>query len=95
MSFKKNYYTRLDVSTTSFDVFCSWNFNSAGLILINESSTTGDVIEYSFDGTTVHGSLDPDLPSNALAFNNRHECEIFFRRQSAGSNVVVRIEAWA
>lgn len=93
---KFNFFDRRAVSSTNFeDNKFSWSFISAGIILENESTTSGDVLEYSFDAETVHGTLDPDLPTAALAFNNRHESKIYIRRQSAGSAVTVRVEAWA
>jgi hypothetical protein len=94
---KHNFFNKASVSTTSFaDCAVSWDFISAGFMLLNESSTAADIIEYSFDGgETVHGDLSPSLPSAGLGFDNRHENAIYFRRKTAGVAVSVRIEAWA
>jgi hypothetical protein len=59
------------------------------------TSATGIVIQYSFDGgTTVHGELSPDDSSSGVVFDNRHECAIKFRLKTASSPGTARIEAW-
>ena len=92
---KFNFYDRFSVTTTDFaDFKRSWDFKSAGVLLLNESSTTSDIIQYSFDGSTLHGELRPNTPAAGLAFDNRTESSLYFRLATAGSGVVVRIEAW-
>jgi hypothetical protein len=59
--------------------------------LLNEG--TG-VIEYSFNGTTVHGDLTPGTPSQGLFFDNRRVSAIWFRMAS-GIACTVRVEAWS
>jgi len=50
---------------------------------------SGGPVEYSFNGTTLHGDMTLSLPSQSLIFFDRAVCGIWFR----GSGVV-RIEAW-
>lgn len=93
---KFNFFDEVSVATTDFaDKYIHWNFISAGLLLLNESLVSGDIIEYSFDGTTVHGNLDPDLPSAGISRDSSHESAIYFRLKTAGSAVTVRVEVWA
>jgi hypothetical protein len=91
-----NYFNKVHVSTTNFsDRQVTWTFNSAGILLLNESTVAGRVLEYSFNGTDVHGDLDPTLPSAGIAFDNRHESRVYLRLKTAGASVICRIEAWA
>lgn len=63
----------------------------AGFSLMNESNF---VIEYSFNGNTLHGDLTPGLPSAAIIFDNRSVSKIWFRAPDGG-DPIVRVEAWA
>lgn len=94
---KFNFFDKVSVSTTSFaDCAISWDFVSAGFSLLNESTTAGRIIEYSFDGgNTVHGDLDPSLPSAGVVYDARHESKIYLRLKTAGAPVIVRVEVWA
>lgn len=57
-------------------------------------SNEGDkIVEYSFDGKTVHGDMTPNKPSAFLKFNGRIINKIYFRLKEAGSTIV-RVEAW-
>lgn len=92
---KYNYFDKILVSTTAFeDHPVVWDFVSSGIILINETGTSGHIIEYSFDGETLHGDLDPDLESAYLTFTHRHECKVWFRLKTVGQTATVRVEAW-
>jgi len=69
-------------------------FSTQGVMFFNESGA--GVVEYSFNGTTVHGELDPTLPSRALSFDNRVISLIWFRiKPGSFGPVVVRVDAWA
>jgi hypothetical protein len=93
---KYNFFDRVSVSTTNFDNHVVyWTFNSTGIVLVNETETSGRIVEYSFNGTDVHGDLDPDLATSGLAFDNRRETRIWFRLKTAGGAASVRIETWA
>lgn len=89
-----NFFDKLQVSSTSFDVDVQWNFISTGIALMVEAESVEDVVQYSFDGETVHGDMTPGKPSEAIIFDNRHQNHIWFRRESAGAPVLVRVEAW-
>jgi len=97
-----NFYEKITVTSTTFgeeadgyqpDAFIS--FHSTSLMLLNEGTLLTSVIEYSFNGNTVHGELDPTLPSRGLTFDNRRVSSIWFRVKSGSSGpVIVRVDAW-
>lgn len=89
-----NFFEKFAVSSTSFDVLARWNFNSQGIALMVESNDSDDVVQYSFDGETVHGDMTPLLPSEAVMYDYRAQNKIWFRRATPGSPVTVRVEAW-
>lgn len=89
-----NFFEKFDVSSTSFDVLASWNFISVGIALMVESNNSDDIIQYSFDGETVHGDMRPLFPSEAIIFDNRAQSKVWFRRATPGDAVTVRVEAW-
>ena len=90
----KNFFEKIGVVSTSFsDHSYSWDFISQGLSIVAESTNCTDVIEYSFNGDTVHGDLTPGF-SGAFIWDDRRECKIFFRRKTEGNSVVVRLEVW-
>ena len=98
---KTDFYTKLSVSATDFgndsvdgqqpDIFIK--FSPTCVMFLNENST--QVVEYSFDGITVHGELDPSLPSKGICFDNRRISYVWFRVKSGSSGpITVRIDAW-
>jgi hypothetical protein len=53
------------------------------------------VVEFSFNGTTVHGELGSGLHNVSLEFNNRVIGLVWFRVQSGSSGTVnVNVDAW-
>lgn len=91
-----NYHMKVSISTDDFaDMYLAWDFVSAGVLLLVESTTAGDIIEYSFDGVYTHGDLSPGFGSAGIIFDSRHECGVFLRRKTAGAAVSVRVDAWA
>lgn len=60
-----------------------------GLLMIMAS---GDPVEYSFNGTTVHGKMTLSTDSSKLQFDHRRVSHIWFRSTGTG---VVEIHAWA
>ena len=89
-----NFFDKLSVSSASFDDNkTSWDFTSQGFSIVIESSNASDVIEYSFDGTELHGDLTPGF-SGIMIWDDRRQNKIWFRRKTAGSAVIVRVEAW-
>lgn len=85
------YFNRITVSNASFNVTAdvTFGFSNPSFSLINEG--TG-VIEYSFDGSTVHGDLTSSTPSAALIFNQRSFGSVWFRLKS-GATSDLRVEA--
>ena len=65
-------------------------FPTQGLIFNNEGS--GGIIEYSFNGNTIHGELTASGNRQTIIFNNRVASLIWFRAQSGSA--VVSVEAW-
>ncbi len=99
-----NYFQKVSVTATTFgggsvdgyqpDMVIT--FTSQSAIFLNEA-TTG-VVEYSFNGTTVHGELDGSTGSltKMLTFNNRVISKIWFRVKSGSSGpMTVSVRAWA
>jgi len=99
-----NYYQSLSITATTFagntidgyqpDAVIT--FPSYGLILTNE--TSGEIVEYSFNGTTVHGQLDGTATSTTriMSFLNRQVSCIWFRVKTGSSGTVnVTVTAWA
>lgn len=92
----KNFFAKLEISSTTFTSAqrAKWDFNSVGIALLVESNDSTDVVQYSFDGESVHGDLTPLLPSEGIVFDNRYENTVWFRRATPGDAVTVRVEAW-
>jgi hypothetical protein len=70
-------------------------FPTAGLIFTNE--TSGQVVEYSFNGQTVHGQLDGTSTSTTriMTFLNRPVCCIWFRLKSGSAGPAsITTTAW-
>lgn len=102
-----NYYRSLSVNWTQFGAPDGYTaadgygpdlvitFPTYGIIFTNES--TGQVIEYSFNGTTVHGVLDGTATSTTrvVTFLNRPISLIWFRLKSgSGGPATVTVTAW-
>lgn len=76
------------------DVFIT--FQTQGLSFINYGTNATDIVEYSFNGTTVHGDMIPYTPSASLVFDNRITNSIWFRlKPGATGPVNIRVEAWS
>jgi len=88
---KWNYFNEVTVDGYDFPTQpqANFHFNSQGFSLLNRGSYT---IEYSFDGTTLHGDLDPTDESKGLTFDFRVENKVWFR--AVGGYSIVRVEAW-
>jgi hypothetical protein len=58
-------------------------------------TTGGGSVQYSFNGNTIHGTLDSAgvLGPNTLTFDNRVISKIWFT--TTGGSPVVRVEAWS
>lgn len=87
-----NFFTKLSVSASSFNEDCDIVIPFSTQTVTFQLETTGR-IEYSFNGTTVHGDMENGKASASLTFENRVICKIWFRLASGAGTV--RIEAWS
>lgn len=96
-----NYFQKVSVTATTFGGSsgtgqvpdCIIWFTTSGLQFLNLGS---GVVEYSFNGTTVHGELNSANATAGLSFDNRVVSKIWFRVQSGSSGpIVVSVQAWA
>lgn len=84
-----NFFTRVSVSGASFSSTPDVNLSgNTSFSLINEGTGT---IEYSFDGSTLHGDLVATTPSAAMTFTDRGFSLIWFRLKS-GATSSIRVE---
>jgi hypothetical protein len=95
-----NFFQKVDVNWSTFGGGASdgygpdliITFTTQGLIFLNEGS---GVVEYSFNGTTVHGELDSAGSTKMLTFNSRVASLIWFRVKSGSSGPIkVSVQAW-
>ena len=86
-----NYFDEISVDGYSFPATpqVDFGFLSTGISFLNRGTS---VLEYSFDGETVHGDSNPGDESGALTFDNRVESVIWFRGQDGYGDM--RVEAW-
>jgi hypothetical protein len=96
---KRDYFSKTTVTWTTFgggapdgygpDLVIP--FSTAGFQVVNLGS---GIVEYSFDGVTVHGQTNSADTTVNMMFNNRIAPLVWLRLQSAGS-IVVSWQAWA
>jgi|SRR5678815_2142999 hypothetical protein len=69
-------------------------FSTYGVMFTNE--TSGQIIEYSFNGVDVHGVLDGTATSTTrvVTFLNRVVSLIWFRVKSGSSSAAITVTAW-
>ena len=87
-----NFFQKVTVNPANFPDDSHISFNIKGIqsfSLVNEGD---EVVEYSFNGNTLHGDLTPGTATEAIFFDNRVVSAIWFRTAVAGQ--VVRVEAW-
>jgi len=90
-----NFFKKQQVTSSTFQDTADLviTFPTQSLMLLNENAS--GVVEYSFNGNTVHGELDPTLPSKGVAFDNRVVSQMWFRVKSGSSGpITVRVDAW-
>lgn len=89
---KYNYFRVVNVDGYAFPVApqVSFNFNSQGFSLLNRGI---HIVQYSFDGETLHGDMDPGDPSRGSFYDYRYESKIWFRCVDGYGSV--RVEAWS
>jgi hypothetical protein len=96
-----NFYQKLSVTATTFggssvdgyqpDMII-W-FPTQGVQFLNLG--TG-VIEYSFNGSTIHGELNSANATAGLTFDNRVVSMIWFRVQTGSTGpILISVQAWA
>jgi hypothetical protein len=98
-----NFYQKKAVTNTTFGTSADGyaadmviTFSTQSVMFLNEGTTSTQVVEYSFNGNTVHGELDPSLPSRTFMFENRVIGAIWFRLKAGSSGPVnVRVDAWS
>jgi hypothetical protein len=66
--------------TSSF-VLQSFGFTSQSLLIANDEAIAGGYIEYSFNGTNIHGKL---LPGETRSMDFRSQIGIYLKGQSGG-----------
>jgi hypothetical protein len=75
------------------DIIIPFSTQSVSFVSLGLDAT--NTVEYSFNGTDIHGDLTPQTPSAALIFDNRQLSLIWFRLQPGSTGpVTIRIEAW-
>lgn len=95
-----NFFEKLDVNWSTFgansvdgyqpDMIIT--FTTTGITFINEG--TG-VVEYSFNGNTIHGELNSAGLSNKMTFDNRVVSKIWFRVKTGSSGpITISVTAW-
>lgn len=69
------------------------------IILLNKTvaGTASKIVQYSFNGNTVHGELDAaDTATRCLIFNNRMVNKIWFRVKSGSSGpITIAVQSWS
>jgi hypothetical protein len=88
---KNSYFKVVTVDGYAFptDPQAVFDFNSQGFAFLNRGPYT---VEYSFDGSTLHGDLKASDVSKDRVFNSRCECKTWFRAKDGYGDV--RVEAW-
>jgi len=88
-----HYYAAASIAVDAFPgtAQVSWTFGSVGLALLN---TGVDPIEYSFDGTNVHGRLEASGPGQGIATDGRIAVRVWFRRAAGAAANTVRVTVW-
>lgn len=86
-----NYFAEIVPDGYAFTAAPSANFGfmAVGISLLNRGAQK---VEYSFDGTNVHGDLDPADESVDRTFTHRLESKLWLRAADGYSSI--RVEAW-
>jgi hypothetical protein len=104
-----NYFNKMNVTWTTFgggavdgyqpDMVINLLEPTQTVIFTNLTTASAPsstaVIEYSFDGNTVHGELGNHINNLSLTFENRVISTIWFRIQSGSTGpITVSVQAW-
>jgi hypothetical protein len=88
--FQKLSVTNVSAFNTNADMIIT--FSTQTVMFLNVGS---GVIEYSFNGNTVHGELNSANLSAGKSFDNRVISKIWFRVQAGSvAPITVAVEAW-
>lgn len=86
-----NFYTKLSITSSTFGANCDITITFPTYTIKFDLESTG-VVQYSFNGNTVHGEMDSTQASKSLLFENRVASKIWFKLVSGTGTV--RVEAW-
>lgn len=89
---KHNHFQKVQVSETEFPATPQVGFDMRGVISFTMDNEGDGVVEYSFDGSTVHGDMTPGEASASLKFTDRTAFFIWFK--VASGTQTVRVEGW-
>ena len=94
--FDSNYFSKVIVTSDGY-----WNTNCDIIIPFSTQTVmflnlgTG-VVEFSFNGSQIHGELNSGNPSAGMVWDNRTIAKVWFRVQAGSSApITVSIMAWA
>lgn len=87
-----NLFRKIDVHGAAFPHESQVTINILGQFSFSMMNEGANVVEYSFNGNTLHGDMTPGTPTQGLFFDNRRVSAIWFRTVGGASRV--RIEAW-
>ena len=88
-----DFFTKVTVNDAAFPDTETVLINVKWLKGFSISNEGTAVVEYSFNGTHVHGDLTPGKASESIFFDGRQRYKIWLRTATPGQ--VVRIEAWS
>jgi hypothetical protein len=88
-----NYFRKVTVNQVAFPMDSQITINIFGQFSFSIMNEGLHVVEYSFNGNTLHGDLTPGTPTQGLFFDHRSISGIWLRTP-AGGPCVVRVEAW-
>lgn len=67
-------------------------FEPRSIVIVNEDSTAANYVEYSFDGTNVHGRLTPTILAG-IRLEFQRATKIWVRRGAGTPVVRIMVEA--
>lgn len=95
-----NYFRRVQVTDGYFhhnpDDACDVFFQFRGQLSFSMVNEGLGIVEYSFNGNTLHGDMTPGTPTHSIFFDNRRISKIWFRLADGNQPASrIRVEAWA
>jgi len=91
-----NYYNKFVVTATTFNVDCDVviTFPTQGIIILNTGTTAANTIQYSTNGNSIDGEINPAL-IQGFVFDDRVMCKIWFQLASGSVATTISVRAWA